>query len=73
MFLKLGVPTGEYDISNQSVMALIVDRLPHLGYQGLDQFMTTDASDYHAFFLAHLEGNMKGSSVRGQTVLQVIC
>eukprot|EP00111_Clytia_hemisphaerica_P000466 TCONS_00001333-protein len=72
IFLKLGVPAGEYDISNQSVMALIVDRLPNLGYQCLDQFMTTDDSAYSAFFLAHLEGNIKGSSVRGQTVLQCI-
>lgn len=53
-----GVPVGVFDDTGMSCIALMVEKMPHIAVEALDQFRVTDTAfrkDY--FYLNYLESN----------------
>ena len=40
--LKLGAPTGVYDVNGCSAVQLMIEKIPQLSYEGLNQFYVED-------------------------------
>jgi len=72
--MKLGAPTGVYDSFGNSVMFMMIEKMPHLAYEGLNQFFVEDnAMRRRYYYLDHLEFDVKakGSSKDARSVLEV--
>ena len=72
--MKLGAPTGVYDSFGNSVMFMMIEKMPHLAYEGLNQFFVEDnAMRRRYYYLDHLEFDVKSnvSSKNARNVLEV--
>ncbi|XP_057306043.1 uncharacterized protein LOC130644445 [Hydractinia symbiolongicarpus] len=73
--LKLGAPAGVYDIFGNSAVFLMVEKMPQLAYEGLNQFFVEDnAMRRRYYYLDHLEFDVKarGGQKDSRSVLQAI-
>ncbi|XP_066934970.1 uncharacterized protein [Clytia hemisphaerica] len=73
--MKLGAPTGVYDSFGNSVMFMMIEKMPHLAYEGLNQFFVEDnAMRRRYYYLDHLEFDVKSnvSSKNARNVLEAI-
>lgn len=73
--MKLGAPTGVCDSFGNSVMFMMIEKMPHLAYEGLNQFFVEDnAMRRRYYYLDHLEFDVKAnaSARNARNVLEVI-
>ena len=74
--MKLGAPTGVYDSQGYSSMFLMIEKMPDVAYEGLNQFFVEDnAMRRRYYYLDHLEFDVKskGFAKDARTVLEVRC
>ena len=72
--LKSGAPTGVYDSYGNSAMFLVIEKMPKLAFEGLNQFFVEDnAMRRRYYYLDHLEFDVKskGAHKDARNVLQV--
>ena len=68
--LERNYPVAEYNDMNKSGMCLILEKLPHLAYKAMDQYVLK-GNAIGALYVAPLEGNLKLVHVKHRTILQV--
>ena len=73
--MKLGAPTGVYDVYGYSTMFLMVEKMPKLAYEGLNQFFVEDNSMRRRYYyLDHMEYDTQARGINkdARNVLQVL-
>lgn len=72
--LKLGAPTGVYDSYGCSAVQMMIEKMPTLAYEGLNQFYVEDhAMRRRYYYLDHLDYDVKSRAgcKYARNVLQV--
>ena len=72
--LKLGAPTGVYDSYGCSAVQMMIEKMPILAYEGLNQFYVEDhAMRRRYYYLDHLDYDVKSRAgcKYARNVLQV--
>ena len=61
--LDIGAPAGVYDSEGNSAIAHLVEKMPHVGYRALHQFIVSNMPLKRSeMYLSYLETNTKGKS-----------
>ena len=61
--LDIGAPAGVYDSEGNSAIARLVEKMPHVGYRALHQFIVSNMPLKRSeMYLSYLETNTKGKS-----------
>lgn len=59
--LDIGAPAGIYDSEGNSAIGYLLEKMPHVAYRALHQFVVTNMSLKQSdMYLKHLESNAKG-------------
>ena len=61
--LDIGAPAGVYDSEGNSAIAHLVEKMPHVGYRALHQFIVSNMPLKRSeMYLSYLETNTRGKS-----------